>query len=56
MKILSIFFKKKKERIIPDELEKAREFGFITEEEMLRLKSERADEKLKNFLNEKKKK
>jgi len=44
-------FKKKE---IKDELDKALAMGLITKEELLRLRSERADRKLKEFLKDKK--
>lgn len=42
------FFPNKKSKKLG--LEKAKELGLITEEEMLRLKAERASEELKNHL------
>lgn len=51
-KFLSKIFKKKKET--PDELDKALAQGIITKEELLRLRCERAEAKLKEFLKEKK--
>lgn len=46
----------RKKKAIPDELKKAFEQGLITEEEMLRLRCERAEEVLKAHLLSKKKK
>jgi len=42
------FFPNKKTKILG--LEKAKEMGLITEEELLRLKAERASENLKSYL------
>jgi len=52
LKFLVKFFKKKRE--IKDELDKALEYGLITEEELLRLRCERAETKYKEFLKTKK--
>lgn len=50
--IFKIFEKKAKK----EDLEKAKQLGLITEGEFLRLTSERADDKLKNYLLKNKKK
>jgi len=51
--ILRHFFTKKK-NAIPDDLDKALALGLITKEELLRLRLERAEQKYKDFLKEKK--
>lgn len=48
------FLKKKKLKEKEKNLEEALKLGLITEEEFLRLCSERADKKLKDFLKKKK--
>lgn len=50
-----MFFNKKREPK-KGSLEQAKELGLISEEEFLRLKSDRADRKLKEFLKPKGKK
>ncbi|GAI14863.1 unnamed protein product [marine sediment metagenome] len=50
-----MFFSKKSE-VKKGSLEEAKKLGLITEEEFLKLKMERAEVKLKNFLDDKKKK
>lgn len=46
----------RKKKVVPDDLNKAYEQGWITEEELLRLRCERAEETLKTHLLGKKKK
>lgn len=50
--LLGKILKKKKE--IRDDLDKAITLGLITQEELLRLRADRAEAKLKEFLKEKK--
>lgn len=51
-KFLPKILKRKKE--IRDDLDRAISLGLITQEELLRLRSERADAKLKHYLKQKK--
>lgn len=51
-----MFFNRKKIEPTRDKLEKAKEMGFITDEEFLKLKVERAERKLKEFLSIRKRK
>jgi len=53
--IIKNIFKRKKSNDKED-LDKAKELGLITEEEMLRLKIERAEQDLKEYLDRQKKK
>jgi hypothetical protein len=53
MKFLSRIFKRKKH--IEDQLDNALKQGLITNEEILRLRLDRADQEYKNFIKEKKK-
>lgn len=53
MRFLSRIFKKKK--YIEDNLDIAKKQGLITDEEILRLRLDRADQEYKNFVKEKKK-
>lgn len=47
------FFKTKKDKILKSDLEKAKEQGFISEEEFLELEVKRAEKRLKEFQNSK---